>query len=273
MLVMMLQLALVFLTGCSSAIGSVDAAIEMKVGVALDHSPYYVPHAGTSNTIWVKHGDNLAFSVGSSYTWWGAQMFRPFQDISVYQDTWVWTTGSDALLVDYFRLYAHDGVRQWGAEDSHGWCLSTDHWDDAAEFNWENWGPEGNVHVVPDWRCYSLVELNRNGLIYYYWDDDWRPNHDGPAHDRRALMEEAGIPSVEDVQACEEDPATDTNQDCGPMVDEIINFELEHWTKREAVYQDGDEEDAPDNDVGNTDTETATDDRRALSAVKRLLKA
>jgi hypothetical protein len=244
-------------------------------GVELPHYPFYVRHAGTSNTIWVKHGTNTAFSVGSSDDWWGAQCFPLYQDISVHQDTWVWTTGSDALLVDYFKLYSRDdgyGVRQWGNRNSQGWCLSNDHWQDAAEFNWENWGPNGDVYVVPDWRCYSLLELNSDGVVYYYSNDNWRPNHNGHAFGRRALMEEAGIPSVDEVKACEDDPATDTNQDCGPMVDQIINFELEHWTHRKA-YQDGYVEDTSDNDVGNTDTETATDDRRVLSDVKRLLKA
>merc|ERR1712038_1692615 len=107
---------------------------------------------------------------------------------------------------------------------------------------------DGNIHVVPDWRCYTLLELNPDGLVYYYYDDTWTPNgHYG----RRALMEEAGI----------------------PLVDEILNWEVEHWMKREGFHQDGDDEDTPDTDVGNTDTETATDDRRVLSAVNRLLKA
>merc|ERR1719219_2220983 len=166
-----------------------------------------------------------------------------------------------------------------------GWCLSLDHYSDAAQFNWENWGPDGDRIIVPAWRCYSLLELNSDGLVYYYYDPEWRPNHNGNAFTnnwgRRALMEEAGIPSVEDVKACEDDPATDTNQDCGPMVDEIIKFEIEHGVHREA-YQDNlfsyegntdTEEGNTDTEEGNTDTETATDDRRVLSALKRLLKA
>jgi len=270
--VMILQLVLVFLTRCSSAQGTTDARLELKVGCQYNHYPGYVRHAGTSNTIWVQHGDNLPISRSglSAASRWHSFDFPSNQEISADTKTLVWTTGDDALLVDMFVLHAHDARMQYGYDNAYGWCLSTDHWNDAAQFNWENWGPNGDLYVVPDWRCYTLLELNPNGLAYYYYDDTWTPNgHYG----RRALMEEAGIPSVEDVKACEDDPATDTDQDCGPMVKEILNWEVKHWTRREASHQDGDKEDTPDTDVGNTDTETATDDRRVLSAVNRRVKA
>jgi len=273
--VMILQLVLVFLTRCSSAQGTTDARLMIKVGCEYDHDPGYVRHAGTSNTIWVQHGDNLPISRDGlpldDVTNKGFSFYFPSnQQISARNTkTLVWTTGDDALLVDRFVLHAHDDRRSWGYENAYGWCLSTDHWNDAAAFNWENWDDEGNIHVVPDWRCYTLLELNPDGLVYYYYDDTYTPHRDG----RRALIEEAGIPSVEDVKACQDDPATDTDQDCGPMVKEILNWEVKHWTRREASHQDGDKEDTPDTDVGNTDTETATDDRRVLSAVNRRVKA
>merc|ERR1712038_2090432 len=125
--VMILQLVLVFLTRCSSAQGTTDARLMIKVGCEYDHDPGYVRHAGTSNTIWVQHGDNLPISRDGlpldDVTNKGFSFYFPSnQQISARNTkTLVWTTGDDALLVDRFVLHAHDDRRSWGYENAYGW--------------------------------------------------------------------------------------------------------------------------------------------------------
>jgi len=271
---MILQLVLVFLTGCISAQGTPEANLRIQAGVRFSTFDDYVKDAETSDLIWVQNGwDNTPVSVnGVSVVNDGANVPFPWhQEVLTTQRTWIWTTGSDALLVDFFKLHANDNEQQWGYENSQGWCLSQDHWSDAAQFNWENWGSDGDLYIVPDWRCYTLLELRPDGGVWYYYDDTWTPQIGRRAMEEAA--EEAGIPSTEDVQACQDDPNTDTDEDCGPMVAQIIKYEVETWMTREAFHQEANEEDTADVNVDNTDTEAETDNRRVLGAVKRLLKA
>jgi len=221
----MLQLALLIVLGSTA---------HIHVVTSIRFRSWGVRWTNTENTVWFKNANNPAISVNSCCEPGSASLnFPGSHSVVSNTDTWIWTTGDDALLVNYFNMEYDGGfTRRYGRDSRQGWCLSTDHFWDAYEFNWDNYEGLGSTNVVPAGSCYSLLELNSDNKVYYYYDQSWRPGR------RRALAEEAGIPSVDDVKACEDDPNTDTDQDCGPMVDQIINYEVQHWKKMEANQED-----------------------------------
>jgi len=176
----------------------------------------------TSCRLWVKNGinppiskqgDDLSDSNGDSTFDFGEQ------DVDLDESTYLWTTCSDAFLIDYMTINGLRGEdyveRQYGSDNSYAWCISTD-WYDAAEWNWEFWWT--GLDIIPEWWCARMLELNPNGNVGMY----------STAYNRRALNEDPNAPpSTADVIACEEDPET-TESDCDALVDQIFNYNIAH---------------------------------------------
>merc|ERR1711994_389556 len=103
--------------------------------------------------------------------------------------------------------------------------------NDALAFNWENW--HHGVYVVPAWTCYLSLKFEK-GSVYGY--TGWAPAHGCTYCGRRSLSEpEApGLASNQEIQDCVKDPNTDTEKECGAMVDKILQYEAsqtENWVK------------------------------------------
>merc|ERR1711978_841205 len=123
---------------------------------------------------------------------------------------------------------------------------STDKWDTNG---WEGYSGHGH--------CFRTLLFAADGKAYYYPSNYmWTP-------DGRRALEGAGVPTLEDVQDCEHDEARD-QKECEDLVDQILKFDMEHKENLVQLGEDVVEE--------NTDSETATDDRRVLEALKRLMK-
>merc|ERR1712156_83909 len=127
--------------------------------------------------------------------------------------------------------------------------------------------------VISNNICYSTLRMDPDGQVWGW--TGWRPTY---WEGRRRMLDDAAeaatkLPSTAEVDACVDDESRSA-EECDDLVDQILSFEMEHPEGfHRAVQFPTYEEDIPDIDVGNTDTETATDDRRVLSAEKRLLKA
>lgn len=236
-----------------------------------------LPYTGTSCRIWVKHGSSGAISrlglddaPAPGFTRRQNLHYFDFpssQTVSTQTSTYLWTSCADALLIDFMQLQALDGTKTWGSDNAYAWCLSTDV-SDATDFNNESQQRRLDWNVIPAGICYSTLRLNPSGPIWGW--HSWRPTH---WETRRMLeeMEEANVPSAADVDACVDDESRPAAE-CDDLVDQILSFEIEHEDNfYRAVQLPIDDSDLPDIDVGNT--QAATDDRRVLNAVKRLLKA
>jgi hypothetical protein len=131
------------------------------------------------------------------------------------------------------------------------WCLSTDQSDGA--------GFSGRIYSGT---CYRTLILRPDGRVSFYYDQSYCPDC------RRSLE---GIPTTEDVNACEDDPAKD-EEECVALVDQILTYEMNH-PENYVALPDETEEDIPENEDASSSSETATEDRRVLSALRRVLKA
>lgn len=200
---------------------------------------YVMPDAGTSCTLYVKHGYHQATQTvngasGPAYdgytqyyteatTHWNTVDFPSSYTVSVNIATWFWTSCSDALLVDRFELVASDGTNTWGTDNAWGWCLSKDasdadainqHASDHYSTSSNDWNPAYAGH------CYRVLKLKPNGNIDGYVNGGW----ENASFGRRALD---SVPTTEDVQACEADEAT-TPSDCAALVDQILTAVINH---------------------------------------------
>jgi len=239
-----------------------------------------LPWTGTSCRIWVKHGNNgaisrLGLSDAPAPNWWFHHLhyfeFPAGDYVSTGQSTYLWTSCDDALLIDYMQLQAQDGTKTWGSDNAYAWCLSTDGYD-GTRFNQKSqdlldW------NVISDGICYSTLKVNTDGSVWGWYT--WRPTYYETSTGRRMLeaVEAANLPTAAEVNACVDDESRPAAE-CDDLVDQIISFEIEHEDNfHRAVLLPIDDGDLPDIDVSNTNTQAATDDRRVLDAVKRLLRA
>merc|ERR1712157_562221 len=170
--------------------------------------------------------------------------------VSKGQKTYLWISCDDALLIDWMQLQGADGT-SFNKESQ-------------RRLDW---------NVISMGVCYSTLRMDPNGQVWGW--KGWRPTYWETSTGRRMLdaAEDANLPSTAEVDACVDDESRSA-EECDALVDQILSFEMEHPEgSHRAVQFPTYEEDIPAIDVGNTDTETATDDRRVLSAMKRLLKA
>jgi len=138
----------------------------------------------------------------------------------VNDDTWVYTTCGDALLIDWLKLRDHEcQERTWGSDNHVAWCLSTDKNDHNNL---------GNGYTGPD-RCFKTLVFKPNGGVYYYHDDNWIPN----GHPGRRSLEDV---QVEAVQACEQDESRDSSE-CEGLVDEILQYDQAHEENLRVLYE------------------------------------
>lgn len=222
----------------------VDCRAEYNAGWFWGWQP--IEWSGTSCQLCVKNGmdgrteckegpddDDLGWSVNFDYA-------------NVEWDTWIWTSCSDALIIDQAWLYDLNNDRNWGRNDGGMWCLSED-FDDID--GWEGYsGPD---------RCFRLLEFAADGEVYYY--DDWIP------YDRRA-MQDAGddenVPTADDFNACEADE-TKTHEQCEDLVDLIFQNAIAHPERAKIVGQEHHKLGLPDstNFCSNIISNTECDDR------------
>jgi len=187
---------------------------------------YYVPHSGTNCRIYVKHGDNPTRSREGIEEQQRSQFAFP-QDhfVSLYQQTWIWTSCNDALVVDYFELEAAEGTRRWGLNNRDAWCVSGDA-TDANFFNdWSDTHFGRNTIVMKF--CARTFLLGSDEIVYYY-PNQWHPSSWEADASGRRLMQEEEIEvdsTLLAVQACEDDVYR-SQEDCDQMVDELLQSEI-----------------------------------------------
>jgi len=276
---MMIVALLSLLGDCGlNQIGNRFTIDNMVVKQSFWHQRGLPQWSGTGCRLWVKHGSNPAVSQDGMDDAPGPQRttinllhfnFLPTYQVYKHQSTYLWTSCGDALLIDWMQLRATDGGKNWGSDNAYAWCLSTDE-DDGESFNeesdrvWDGW------NVISDGICYSTLKLEGNGDVWGW--TGWRPTY---WQGRRMLeaMEDANLPSAADVDACVDDESRPA-EECDNLVDQILSFQIEHQEGFvRAVELPISDEDRADSDVSNTNTQAATDDRRVLSALRRLLKA
>merc|ERR1711978_76020 len=181
--------------------------------------------------------------------------------------------------------YDQNNQRSWGVNNGGVWCLSTDKYDNR---NWEGYSGHGH--------CFRTLLFAADGKAYYYPSNYmWTP-------DGRRALEGEGVPTLEDVQDCEQDEARD-QKECEDLVDLIFKFDMEH---KEALVELGtgvpsledvrecendrsrNQEDCElmldfieryereyqrENEIESDEPESTVDDRRMLEAVNRVVKA
>merc|ERR1711994_241386 len=105
--------------------------------------------------------------------------------------------------VQFFtRHHGHTSSKWWGRDGGNAYCLSTDQGDG-----------EGFQGKIPSKKCYRTLKFAANGKAYSYDDQSWTPG-------RRNL--EGGVPTAEDVTACEMDGARD-DKECEALVGQILD--------------------------------------------------
>jgi len=241
----LLLLSLTFLmhAGCSQRAWYLNSYFEFDVLVQRKTSSdkYVVPYAGTDCKIWLKHGNNPALSmdgvrdVNYYSVHQSEQLTRLYfpsnYEVSLSQETLFWTTCDDGLLLDYMRLVAPDGSRStWGQDNQYAWCLSTDV-NDGNIFNRLSQN-EGDWNTIltsfTDYygkNCAQTWRLQSGGRV-----DGWVGW--SPSTGRRVLEDDVqaemlALPTTADVQACVEDE-DETEEDCARLVDQILEFEINH---------------------------------------------
>merc|ERR1712117_568702 len=118
----------------------------------------------------------------------------------------------------------------------------------------------------------STLRMDPNGQVWGW--NGWRPTYWETWAGRRMLddAEAANLPSTAEVDACVDDESRPA-EECDNLVDQILSFEIEHQEGFvRAVELPISDADRADTDESNTNTQAATDDRRVLSALRRLLK-
>jgi len=249
--------------GLLSVLGSCHFTVNTHVQSSnLNGHRVTVHSSGTSCEVWVKHGGNPATRLNyiphnGIATW----VFPSSYTVSLDDNTFIWTTCHDALLIDFMFLGTSQGYKMWGTDNAHGWCLSSDQ-DDAAAFN------DQLANVVDG--CFSLFLATSTGTVYGY---QWRPEF--WEHDRRMLQaaEAANLPSTADVEACLDDSSR-SEEECDDLADQIISFSIEHAEgfMPAPQFPITDEEEVELSSDVNT-LESTTEVRRLLKkANKRLLK-
>lgn len=174
-------------------------------------------HSGTGCTIYAKNGNGETESnSGPSNGDTGLHIYFN-SHVSIYRDTWLWTSCSDAMLIDMAILQDQNNQHSWGANNGGAWCLSTDGND------YTTWADKFHVGG-----CYRTLRFDNNGRVYYYHDQNWTPG-------RRALEE---VPTLEDVQECENDESRDQSE-CEALVDLIFQFDMKHPELGELLEEDG----------------------------------
>jgi len=236
-----------------------------------------VPWTGSSCTFWVKNGKNAAIHrtgiKDAPYSYWSYSdtrhmtyfNFPSSQDVSKNQQTYLWTNCDDALLIDFMFLGASDGQKTWGSDNAYAWCLSTD-WSDGKRFN-DKSQDVFDWNVISAGGCYSTLRMDPNGQVWGW--KGWTPTY---WQGRRMLeaAEAANVPSTADVNACIADESRSA-EECDEVVNQILSFEIEHSEGfHRAVQFPVYEDDVPEIVIPEVD-EAATDDRRVLGAVTRLL--
>jgi len=242
-----------------------------------------VPWTGSSCTFWVKNGNNDAIHrhgiSDAPYSYWSYSdtrylhyfNFPSSQTVSRNSQTYLWTNCDDALLIDYMYLGASDGSRTWGGDNAYAWCLSTD-WSDGKRFN-DKSQDIFDWDVISAGGCYSTFRLETNGKVSGWIG--WTPTY----WQRRALVdaaEAANVPSTAEVNACVADESRPA-EECDDLVNQILSFEIEHPEGFQRAVQFPINENVLDNatpeeDDDETDTQTASDDRRVLSAQQTIYK-
>jgi len=196
--------------------------------------------------VYVKHGNNpvrvqsdIASAPDNTWATWLHQwlnyyVFPSDFTISVDQDTWLWTSCQDPMMVDFFRLYAPDGSISFGADDHKGTCINTqaDALEDVVLQN----------ELSQLWHvdlCYETIRLD-------YGDKDvimgWAGGNANSPYwfQDLDLQEEMNLlPSVEEIRDCERNKAT-SDQDCADLVGQILDFQITHTEMWEPVNSHGD---------------------------------
>lgn len=178
------------------------------IDIYVSHKGNRVGSAGTNCQLYCKNGNSGTKSKKgpeNHKTYWEIQLYYANSN----RDTWLWTSCGDALLIDQAGLSTNGWTmaRTWGVNGGGAWCLSTDP-DDGKGFS-------GKVNAG---RCYRTLLWATDGNAYYYTNDNWTPG-------RRSL---AGLPTLEDVHACEQDESKVENGECADLVDKILSYDQEH---------------------------------------------
>jgi hypothetical protein len=127
----------------------------------------WAPDSDTECRVYVKHGDNPTVS----RPWVEANMeeskfaFPSSDFVSKYQNTEIYNSCDDALLVDMFTLHSAEGVVSWGVDNEYAWCLSTDASDADG---WNSWSQStDDWKMIPMGICARGFLLKPNKKIYY----------------------------------------------------------------------------------------------------------
>lgn len=204
------------------------------------------PTAAPRCIVYVKHGDNptqaqtdIARAPSNTWAefvhqWLNYYVFPSDFTVSVEEDTWLWTSCQDPMMVDFFRLYAPDGSISFGAEDNKGTCISTD--ADALEDLDQNneWSEHWHVDL-----CYETIRLDYGHQdVIMGWAGG---NVNSPFWFMPLDLEEemSLIPSVIEVRACEQDE-TRTDAECADLVNQILTFQIAQEEMWEPVNSHGD---------------------------------
>jgi hypothetical protein len=173
--------------------------------------------SGTDCTIYAKNGNSPTESKsgpGNDVQWFHIKFNS---HTSIHSDTWLWTSCSNALLIDRAYLNDQNNENGWGRQNGGAWCLSTDPNDGKG------WAKKFSVSG-----CYRTLRFDNNDKVYYYHDQNWTPG-------RRALEE---VPTLEAVQECENDESRDQSE-CEALVDLIFQFDMKHPELGELLEEDG----------------------------------
>jgi len=258
-------------------------------------------------TFYIKHGTNPYHAKTDGFSgyeyWYGnsrrKDTFYIPEEVRPHTSTYIFMPSVvhgdaykcfDALLVDYFEVYDDEGgVQRYGTpENGKGFCMSDDPWD-AHDWIFNHWN-HARFIPVPAWGCFTMFELRpantQVGGASYPWDVVFHPwagafpwgteqdEHHSVFHwweTRRLLMEEQGVPSNQDVIDCQEDESRE-EKECEELADKIITFHIENdkWAPLDERFPPNV---MPENDDASSSTETETEDRRVLSALRRVMKA
>lgn len=198
------------------------------------HSGMNGEHHHSGCALWIKNGGSMVSRVSApdppsstDASTTAHLIYTELPDARRRNPTYFWTTcsgGFTPLLVDWMGLQAVDGRNQWGADNSHAWCLSTnaEDWVSWANEEWSNtedWWPT-------DRYCYASMKLIHNGNVL-----GWKWVY--PDFDRRELE---SVPKAADVVACEKDEAK-TDAECDALVEDILKFQMEHEENFEVARQ------------------------------------
>jgi len=229
-----------------------------------------VPSTGTQCTIYVKNRGTRTRALNGvpqvhegqsdatrSVKWfdWGSQR------LYTNRNTRVWTSCGDGLLVDWFVVQPSFGAsRTWGQNDHRGWCLSSRQHGSATYFtSMSGWNP-----VIGT--CYTHLRLHANGNVY------------GRISGRRELEAMQDVPTLQDVVDCE----ANEDSDCSDLVDEILEFEMEHEDEDmyelavrsplQAAADDSEDGSSSGDNDDDEDAENASSEESVSRRIRRLLR-